>query len=58
MDFGGKLHNAELGRFGSPVTRMRKLRQDLERGTDYKECDIMVCDLEQSWLMTIMIEGT
>jgi hypothetical protein len=36
-DFEGKIHNVDLGRFGSAVIGMRKLRQSLERGTDYKE---------------------
>ena len=44
-NFGGDLHSVELGRVGSPMTEMKKLRRDLERGTDYKGCGRMVGDL-------------
>jgi hypothetical protein len=57
-DFGGELHSVELGRVGSAVTEMRKLRRALERGTDYKGCGRTVGDLQQSWSITVMMEGT
>jgi hypothetical protein len=47
-NFGGELHNVELGRVGLAVREMRKLRQALERVTNYKGCDRTVGDLKQS----------
>ena len=44
-DFGGELHNVELGRVGSAMTEMRELRRALERDIDYKGCSRMVGDL-------------
>jgi hypothetical protein len=58
MNFGGELHNVELGRVDSTVTEMRKFRRALERGTDYKGCNRTVGYLHQSWSITVMMEGT
>jgi hypothetical protein len=57
-DFGGELHNVELAKVGSAVIEMRKLGRALERGTDYKGCDRTVGDLQQSWSITVIMEGT
>jgi hypothetical protein len=57
-DFWGELNSVWLRRFGSAVIEKRKLRRDLERGTDYKGCGRTVFDMQQSWSITVMMEGT